>query len=294
MSVSADVELLGLYWTVSGPVEVHYGREWSLFSWADRCAEARTVGFSGLGLWHADIRHLLETQSLAELKEIFDDNGLRYLELEFLGDWFLDEDDERRHAADETRALLFEVAEVFGAHHIKAGNIAGVTCGLSQITERFGELCADAAKHTDAKIVYEFMPPDVNVHSLDAALTIVEGAAAPNGGLAIDTWHMSKLGIKPLELQRIPLEYMSWIELSDGQFANMEDEVDETINHRALPGEGEFDIRGYVDACRGHGYPGPWGVEVLSEELRDNPIDVIFRRAYDTTASQFGNERSST
>jgi hypothetical protein len=32
---------------------------------------------------------------------------------------------------------------------------------------------------------------------------------------------------------------------------------------------------------------------VLSEELRNNPIDVIFRRAYDTTASQFGNERSS-
>jgi len=74
VSVGADVELLGLYWTVSGPVEVHYGREWSLFSWADRCAEARTVGFSGLGLWHADIRHLLETQSLAELKEIFDDS----------------------------------------------------------------------------------------------------------------------------------------------------------------------------------------------------------------------------
>jgi len=33
---------------------------------------------------------------------------------------------------------------------------------------------------------------------------------------------------------------------------------------------------------------------VLSEELRNNPIDVIFRRAYDTTAAQFGHERSST
>ena len=36
---------------------------------------------------------------------------------------------------------------------------------LAQLTERFGELCADAAGHTDAKIVYEFMPSDVNVHS---------------------------------------------------------------------------------------------------------------------------------
>ena len=47
VSMAADVELVGLYWTVSGPVEVHVGREWSLFDWADRCAEAREVGFSG-------------------------------------------------------------------------------------------------------------------------------------------------------------------------------------------------------------------------------------------------------
>ena len=50
-----EIELLALYWTVSGPVEVHVGREWSLFDWADRCAEARRVGFSGLGIWHADL-----------------------------------------------------------------------------------------------------------------------------------------------------------------------------------------------------------------------------------------------
>ena len=112
-------------------------------------------------------------------------------------------------------------------------------------------------------------------------------AGAPNGGVAIDTWHMSKLGIAPDELRRIPVEYLAWVELSDGQVENMADPVDEVINHRALPGEGEFDIRGYVDVCRDHGYTGPWGVEVLSEELRNNPMDVIFRRAYDTTISQF-------
>ena len=50
-----DVELVGLYWTVSGPVEVHVGREWSLFSWRDRCEEAAKVGFAGIGIWHADL-----------------------------------------------------------------------------------------------------------------------------------------------------------------------------------------------------------------------------------------------
>ncbi len=288
-----DVDLLGLYWTVSGPVEVHVGREWSLFDWADRCAEARTVGFSGLGIWHADLQHVLETRSLRDMKQAFDDNGLRYLELEFLMDWFLDAGDERRRASDEIRTLLFDAAAELGAHHIKVGNIPGVHCELPQLTERFGELCADAAGRTDAKIVYEFMPFDVNVNTLDAALAVVEGAGAPNGGVAIDTWHMSKLGIAPDELRRVPLEYLSWVELSDGRLENLDDLVDETVNHRALPGEGEIDVQAYVEACINHGYTGPWGVEVLSDELRNNPIDVIFRRAYEATAAQFEQERSS-
>jgi len=287
------VDLLGLYWTVSGPVEVHVGREWSLFDWADRCAEARTVGFSGLGIWHADLQHVLETRSLSDMKQAFDGNGLRYLELEFLMDWFLDADDERRRASDEIRALLFDAAAELGAHHIKVGNIPGVPCGIPQLSERFGELCADAAGRTDAKIVYEFMPFDVNVNTLDAALAVVEGAGAPNSGLAIDTWHISKLGITPNDLRRVPLEYLSWIELSDGRLENMDDLVDETVNHRALPGEGEIDVHAYVEACVDHGYTGPWGVEVLSDELRNNPIDVIFRRAYEATAAQFEQERSS-
>ena len=290
--MSGDVELLGLYWTISGPVEVHVGREWSLFSWADRCAEAQKVGFSGLGIWHADLQHVLETQSLRELKQVFDDSGLRYLELEFLMDWFLDPGDDRRRASDEIRALLFDAANAMDAHHIKVGNIPGTPAELPQLTERFGELCAHASEHTDAKIVYEFMPFDVNVRSLDSVLTVVAGAGASNGGIAVDTWHMSKLGITPDELRRIPREYLSWIELSDGRRVDMDDLIDETVNHRNLPGEGEFDLAAYIEVCRDHGYAGPWGVEVLSDELRNNPIDVIFRRAYDTTAAQFGAERS--
>ena len=64
----------------------------------------------GVGIWHADLEHLLETRTLRELKGIFDDNGLRHLELEFLMDWFLDPDDERRREADRIRTLLWAAA----------------------------------------------------------------------------------------------------------------------------------------------------------------------------------------
>jgi sugar phosphate isomerase/epimerase len=282
-----DVELVGLYWTVSGPVEVHVGREWSLFGWRDRCEEAAKVGFAGIGIWHADLEHVLETHTLEEMKAIFDDAGLRHLELEFLMDWFVDPGDERRTASDQQRRLLFDAAAVLEPHHIKIGNIPATPAPLEQVTERFAELCADAAEHHAATIAYEIMPFDPNVRTLDDVIAVAAGAGAPNGGIAIDTWHMGKLRIAPDELRRIPLEHLAWVELSDGQQEDMPDPVDETINHRRLPGEGEFDVAAYVDVCRDMGYPGPWGVEVLSEELRNLPMEEIFKRAYETTSAQF-------
>jgi sugar phosphate isomerase/epimerase len=291
--MAAGDELLGLYWTVSGPVEVHVGREWSLFDLRDRCAQAARVGMKGTGLWHADLEHVLETRTLPEVRQLFDDHGLAYVELEFLWEWFLDPSDERRQASDKTRALLFEAAAELPAHHIKVGNIPGTPCELPRLIDAYAELCADAATHTDARIVYEFMPFDVNVHDLETALAVVNGADASNGGLAIDTWHMSKLGITPDDLRRVPLSRLGWVELSDGFYENMDDLIDETVNHRQLPGEGEFPLADYIAACRAVGYEGPWGVEVLSEDLRNLPIEQIFERSYETSVSQLNAERSA-
>jgi sugar phosphate isomerase/epimerase len=281
-------EILGLYWTTSGPVDVHYGREWSLFDLRDRCEQAARVRFSGIGLWHADLEHVLETRTLEDVAALFDEYGLHHLELEFLWEWFIDEGDERRTQSDELRARLWAAAAALPAHHVKVGNIPGTPCEIGRLTEAYAELCADAAEHHDAKVVYEFMPPDVNVQDLDTALSIVEGADAPNGGLAIDTWHMSKLGIAPDELRSVPARHLGWVELSDGHYRDMDDPVDETINHRELPGDGEFPIREYVAAVRDAGYAEPWGVEVLSQKLRALPIDQIFDRAAETTRAQLG------
>jgi len=285
--MAANSDVVGLYWTTSGPVDVHTGREWSLFDVGERCAQAARVGFSGIGLWHADLEHVLETRTLAQVAMLLDDHGLRHLELEFLMDWFLDPADDRRQAGDRVRALLWEAAAALPqTHHVKVGNIPGTACEFDRLVESYAELCADAAKHHDARIVYEFMPPDVNVHDLETALALVEAADAPNGGLAFDTWHLGKLDVQLDDLRTVPLRHIGWVELSDGPWESMPDLVEETINHRELPGEGQFPIRDYVDALREAGYDGPWGVEVLSQKLRSLPIEQIFDRAYSASVAQ--------
>lgn len=281
-----DVDILGAYWTTCGPVEIHYGREWSLFDWPQRCAQAAKSGLRGLGIWHADLAHQLRKRSLAEIRRIFDDAGLRYLELEFLNDWFLDEGTEGRAASDQDRALLFEAAAELGAHHIKVGNLKGTRSELSKITDRFGELCEDAARHHQATIGYELIPFDRDVPDLDTVLAIVEHAPA-NGGLVLDFWHLGKLGITAADLRRIPPERLLYVELSDGQIENMPDGSVETTMYRRLPGDGEFDVRGYIRVLRELGYRGPWGVEVLSVDLRAMPLAEMYDRTYQTSVSQF-------
>jgi sugar phosphate isomerase/epimerase len=282
----ANTDLVALYWTTSGPVEIHAGREWSLFDLAERCAHAERVGFKGIGLWHADLQHILETRTLADVKALLDGHGLEFLELEFVWEWFLDPGDERRRAAEPIWELLFEAAAVLDAHHIKVGNIPGTPCELPVLIERFGELCARAADAHEATMVYEFMPPDVNVPDLPTAISVIEAVRAPNAALCVDTWHLAKLGVAVDDLRSLPAGYVGWVEMSDGHYRNLPDPVDETINHRALPGEGEFPIREYVAAVRAAGYDGPWGVEILSQALRERPIEQIFDRAYATSLAQ--------
>lgn len=280
-------ELVALYWTSAGPVDIHRGREWSTFDWRDRCAQAARVGFSGLGLWHADIRHQLDGgRTLSEMKAIFDDAGLAHLEVEFLADFFAEPGTPARQASDALRPLLYETAAAFGAHHIKVGNIPETPCELDRLIEEYAALCDDAAQHTDARVAYEIIPFDPNVHTLPAGIRLVTEADRPNGGLVIDTWHMGKLGIPPADVARIPGEHLAWVELSDGPVGYAGDPREEVINGRLLPGEGELDIPGYVLALREAGYDGPWGVEVLSADLRSLPIEQAFDRAYETTAAQ--------
>jgi sugar phosphate isomerase/epimerase len=78
------VELLASYWTICGGAEPHTDQEYSPFSLRERAEAASKAGFTGLGLWHADLVHLRRQHGLPEMRRILEDNGIRHLELEFL------------------------------------------------------------------------------------------------------------------------------------------------------------------------------------------------------------------
>lgn len=277
-----QVELLASYWTIAGAAMPHSDHEYSPFSFQDRVEVAAKVGFKGLGLWHADLAHILERGNLKEMKQILDDNGM-YLELEFLTDWVLD--GEKKKRSDVVKKNLLTAAAALGARHIKVGDFLHQTCPMPRLIEAFAALCAEAADH-GTKIVFELMPFGM-INTLQAALTMVGGAGAKNGGLIFDLWHVVKLGIPYEQVGGVPAPYLLAVELNDGTFHAPWSLHEDTVNHRRLCGAGEFDIKGFIDCLERAGYRGPFGIEVLSQELRTKPLEELVTRSFETTMEQF-------
>jgi len=208
-------ELTVAYWTISGSfpgVEPEYSR----FAFQERVERASCAGFSGLGLWHADLDHILKKQTLAEIKRVLNDNGMKYLELEFLVDWFMD--GELKKQSDLRKKTLMAAAEALGAKQIKVGDFYKRTCSFSRIVEAFAILCQEASEH-GTKIAFEPMAVSM-INSLQDCRAMIEQSGATNGGIILDLWHMVNLGISNEDIAQWPEKYLCGAEIGDGTFDN--------------------------------------------------------------------------
>ncbi len=282
--MKSKVDLLASYWTISCGLP-HTDKEYSPSDFRDRVESAAKAGFTGFGIWHADLEHVLRKRTLREIKQILDDNGIRYVELEFLTDWFLD--GERKKKSDVCKRMLLDAAEALQAHHVKVGDFYQETTPMPRLIETFATLCGEAAER-GTKVGFELMPFAM-IQTLAASLKLVESAGASNGGICLDTWHIVKLKIPYDKLRQIPSKYIISVELNDGTFECPWSLHEDTVNHRRLCGQGEFDVKGFIAAVQDAGYHGPWGVEVLSEELRKWPLDRLTTQAFETTLAQFSS-----
>lgn len=274
-----NIELINLFWTTAG-IAPGAG-EISPYDFKDRVEAAARAGFKGVGLWHTDLEHVMLHRPLKEIKMILDDNGMKYLELEFLVDWFVDGG--RKAESDVRKRRLLEASAVLNATHVKIGDFYNVPCPLPRAIESFAALCAEA-EHYGATIGFEMMSCSMIDHLKDA-ITMVETAGAKNGGIILDIVQIEQLKISFAEISQIPLQYLMGIELNDGALPGSP--LHDPSRMRRFCGEGDFDIQGLIGCVLKMGYTGPWAVEVMSEELARIPLQELSNRAFQTTMAEF-------
>jgi len=276
--MTQPVQLLGSYWTLAvGADPVSDQR--CLHDFRRRVEIAAKAGFTALGVWHTDLVEIRKTYSLQDMKRILDDHGITQIEVEWLLDWF--HVGERRAASDKTRELLLDAAEVFGAHHIKIGDLGNDYADVPRMTEEFAVLCKQAADR-GTNVLFELLPSVFSrAPSLDQVLAICKGSGARNGGIMLDNLHLQRTGTPHEDIVRkIGQDMPLGVEINDGALATPVNLEDSVVNKRLLPGDGEFNITSFLHAVWTQGYDGPIGVEVLNEYIRKWSLETAATEAF--------------
>lgn len=280
----SEFELIASCWTTAGAAAPGRGDETSPHPLPERIEAAASAGFTGFGLVHADLVAAREHYGYRAMREMFESAGMRHLEVEFLGDWWTDGD--RRVASDLVRRDLLAACDALGASHIKvAGELGDTPFDVAHCARELAELAAQADQ-VGARVSLEFLPM-FNIRTLDQARTVVEMAGHRAAGVMLDLWHVARTDTPLPDIAALPSELIAAVELDDAAAEPVESLWEDTIDYRRLPGEGDLDVPGFINAVRATGWDGPWGVEILSEEYRNRPVAEAVADAYAATASQF-------
>jgi sugar phosphate isomerase/epimerase len=242
-------------------------------------------------LWGRDYQEALdEGYSDSDLVILLEDHGLVVAELDPVWWWTpgaaafsvppeLDPIDVFRFGEPE----LFRIGEVLGARSVNAADVVGGDWGVADAAASFAALCDRAAEH--GLLVHLEWLAWSRIPDLATALAVVSLADRPNGGLNIDMWHCARTGTSAADLLALPSERVLAIQVDDGPAEAEENLIEATLHGRLLPGEGAFDLHGYLSSLRTIGVRAPVGVEVFSDDLHAlGPAEAATRAAQATRA----------
>lgn len=139
-------------------------------------------------------------------------------------------------------------------------------------------MCDRAADH-GLVVGLEFLP-FTDIVSVHDARNIVEAADRPNGGICVDIWHHERGARDLAAIAALPAELIKAIQMNDGPRQPADpDYYTDCLTNRMAPGDGEFDVAGFIAALREAGSTVSWSLEVCSAAGWADPAPHVGRIA---------------
>ncbi|MBV6760254.1 sugar phosphate isomerase/epimerase family protein [Rhodococcus opacus] len=174
-----------------------------------RMAEvAAEAGFTHIGVRVVpattnEVRYDLRvgTPLLRETRKALDDNGIRVLDIEALS--------LRADTSPDTWLPALESGATLGA---SVFNVIGADADISRLTDTFARLAADAATFGIRASLEPISYRELS--TLSAAARIVE--QTETGGIMLDTTHFQRAGSVPEDIDSVPGDLLTVVQLCDG------------------------------------------------------------------------------
>ncbi len=186
-----------------------------------------------------------------ELLALLAEHGTRVLELEALP-FFTD-------AALDT---FVHLVATFGAERIQVTPPFSGAVDRAAAAEWLGGF-ADRVAPFGASLAIEFLP-FTDVADAASAVEIVERAGRSNVGLCVDSWHVFR-GAGLLSIVGLDPALVVNVQFDDGPLEPvLDDYVQDCLHYREPPGDGEFDLRAFLELLPD---TAPLSVEVIDDDL---------------------------
>ena len=244
------------------------------------------AGWTAVELWLTKLETYLEGHSLANVKALFDAEGLAAAAASVQGGLLLSRGIEREVHLEHYQKRLAMLQELGVPTLIVAadfnrelslddyGRAAGALAEAAEIAQRFG-----------VRLALEFQKSAKFCASLDTTVALIMQSGASGVGVCLDLFHYYTGPSKFEDLAYLTPETLAWVQLCD--LAGTPREL-ATDSDRIFPGEGDFQTEPLLDQIGQIGYDGYVSLEVLNPHLWQIPADRVADLGYQALARTLG------
>jgi 4-hydroxyphenylpyruvate dioxygenase len=131
-------------------------------------------------------------------------------------------------------------------------------------------LLAERAGARDLRIGYEALAWGRHVNTWQQVWNLVRQVEHPALGVLLDSFHTLSLKGDPAGIAEIPGDKIFFVQMADAPVLAM-DVLEWSRHFRCFPGQGEFDLPGFLAPILKSGYTGPLSLEIFNDGFRAAP-----------------------
>ena len=231
----------------------------------DKMDAAAAAGFDGIEIFEPDL--VASDLSPEEIRARAERLGLSldlyqpFRDFEGVTDDLLEENLRRARARFETMNRL-GIETMLVCSNVATATVDSDEVSAAQL-RRLGELAATYG----VRVAFEALAWGRYVDDYRRAWRIVELADHPAVGTCLDSFHILSRAHDPAAIEQIPGAKIFFVQLADAPLLSM-DVLSWSRHHRLFPGEGDFDLPGFVRHLLRAGYTGPLSLEVFNDTFR--------------------------
>ena len=150
-------------------------------------------------------------------------------------------------------------------------NVGTATVDDDEVSASQLRRLGDEAHAQGVRLAFEALAWGRYIDDYRRAWRVAQLADHPAVGVCLDSFHILSRGHDPAAIEDIPGGKIFFLQLADASPSAM-DVLSWSRHHRLFPGEGSFDLAGFVSHALRTGYDGPLSLEVFNDTFRQTDV----------------------